>query len=102
MTPAFLKDFSRPLLFAHRGYSTKAPENTLAAFKLAWESGIPGVELDARLCESGEIVVFHDEELMRTTGAEGLVETTGLETLRTYDAGAHFNDRYKGEQGLRN
>ena len=94
----FLKNFARPLLFAHRGYSAKAPENTLSACKLAWESGIKGVELDIRLCESGELVVFHDEELIRTTGNEGLVEVTSLETLKTYDAGAHFDERFKGER----
>ena len=58
MNPSFLQNFSRPLLFAHRGYSAKAPENTMAAFRLAWESGIPGIELDVHLCKSGEAVVF--------------------------------------------
>ena len=87
MSPSFLQDFSRPLLFAHRGYSAKAPENTIAAFKLAWESGIPGVELDVHLCKSGEMVVFHDDDLERITGTAGTVESTDLETLKSLDAG---------------
>ncbi|MBN1685118.1 MAG: glycerophosphodiester phosphodiesterase, partial [Spirochaetales bacterium] len=52
----FLENYDRPLFFAHRGLSAKAPENTLAAFKLAWESGVPGVELDIRLCATEEVV----------------------------------------------
>lgn len=87
MSPSFLQDFARPLLFAHRGYSAKAPENTLAAFELAWKSGIPGIELDIHLCKSGELVVFHDEELERITGTAGTIESTDLETLKTLDAG---------------
>jgi glycerophosphoryl diester phosphodiesterase len=98
MSFTFLENFKRPLIFAHRGYSAKAPENTRSAFKLAWKSGVPGVELDIRLCDSDEVVVFHDEELIRTTGHEGLVETSSLETLKTYDAGGYFDDRFKGEQ----
>ncbi len=85
-------------MFAHRGCSAKAPENTLSAFKLAWDSGIHGVELDVRLCAGGELVVFHDEELVRTTGNEGLVELTSLETLKTYDAGARFDKSFAGER----
>ena len=47
-------------ILGHRGASSDAPENTLAAFQLALDQGADGVELDARLCGSGEVVVFHD------------------------------------------
>jgi glycerophosphoryl diester phosphodiesterase len=63
-------------ILGHRGASSDAPENTLAAFRLAMEQGADGVELDARLCRSGEVVVFHDERLERLTGVTGRVADT--------------------------
>ncbi len=60
-------------ILGHRGASSDAPENTLAAFLLALQQGADGVELDARLCRSGEVVVFHDERLEKLTGAAGRV-----------------------------
>lgn len=63
-------------ILGHRGASSDAPENTLAAFRLALAQGADGVELDARLCGSGEVVVFHDQRLERLTGATGLVADT--------------------------
>ena len=70
-------------ILGHRGASSDAPENTLAAFLLALEQGADGVELDARLCRSGEVVVFHDERLERLTGGRGrVVETSWGELSR--------------------
>src|SRR5262249_42384739 len=63
-------------ILGHRGASSDAPENTLAAFQLALEQGADGVELDARVCASGEVVVFHDERLERLTGGRGRVADT--------------------------
>jgi glycerophosphoryl diester phosphodiesterase len=65
--------FRRPdgapvLVFGHRGVRGEAPENTMAAFELAAQSGADGVELDVRLCRSGEVVVIHDPALTRSTG----------------------------------
>jgi len=77
----------RPFLFAHRGLSAKAPENTLRAFKLAWEAGIPGVELDVRITADDEVVVFHDNNLERMTGKDGTVEQSSLEELKRFDLG---------------
>jgi len=68
-------------ILGHRGASSDAPENTLAAFRLAMEQGADGVELDARLCRSGEVVVFHDERLERLTGASGRVADTVWDDL---------------------
>ena len=68
-------------ILGHRGASKDAPENTLAAFRLALEQGADGVELDARLCRSGEVVVFHDERLERLTGATGRVTATSWADL---------------------
>jgi glycerophosphoryl diester phosphodiesterase len=64
------------LVLAHRGASADAPENTLAAFRLAREQGADGVELDVIRCASGEVVVFHDDELSRLTGQAGWVRAT--------------------------
>ncbi|MDH5673141.1 MAG: glycerophosphodiester phosphodiesterase [Myxococcales bacterium] len=54
-----------PLLYAHRGVHHHEPENTLGAFAAAIELGADGVELDVRRCRSGEVVVFHDPDLLR-------------------------------------
>jgi glycerophosphoryl diester phosphodiesterase len=54
---------SRPLVFAHRGASRRAPENTLAAFRLARAGGADGVELDVRRTADGELVVHHDPDV---------------------------------------
>ena len=77
----------RPLIWGHRGASSEAPENTLAAFRLALEQGADGVELDAQRCGSGEVVVLHDESLGRTARFSGLVGETPYAVIRRLDAG---------------
>jgi len=80
----------RPLLFAHRGYSQKFPENTLLAFEKAVETGIDVLELDIRLTGDDQLVVFHDEEVSRITEATGLVREYALRDLQQLNAGFHF------------
>jgi len=75
-------------ILGHRGASQQAPENTLAAFELALREGADGVELDARLCATGEAVVFHDETLERLTGRPGAVRDTPWAVLRTLEVRA--------------
>src|SRR5437764_9810776 len=87
MLPAHFARSGRPLIWGHRGASFDAPENTLAAFRLAREMGADGVELDAQRCASGEVVVLHDESLGRTTRFAGLVTETPYSVIRTLDAG---------------
>ncbi len=84
-------------LFAHRGVSGEAPENTLAAFKAAAESGAHGIELDVQLTKDGQIVVIHDETIDRTTNGTGYVKDMAWEQLRTYDAGSWFHPSFQGE-----
>jgi glycerophosphoryl diester phosphodiesterase len=72
----------RPLVWAHRGACKERPENTLAAFRLAEEQGADGVELDVMRCRSGEVVVFHDDDLSRLAGRPERVRDLGLEELR--------------------
>lgn len=75
------------LILAHRGASADAPENTLEAFCLAVEQGADGVELDAMVCGSGEVVVCHDERLNRLAGLDWEVRRTPLWKLRQVDIG---------------
>jgi glycerophosphoryl diester phosphodiesterase len=71
-------------VFAHRGFAADYPENTLAAMRAAGEAA-DGIELDVQQCESGEVVVIHDESLERLTGATGEVSETDWKTLRALD-----------------
>ncbi|WP_040953004.1 glycerophosphodiester phosphodiesterase [Gorillibacterium massiliense] len=87
---------SRTFIFAHRGASGDAPENTMAAFRLAMEQGADGIELDIQMTRDRELVVIHDETLDRTTNGHGLVaHHTSAEIIRL-DA-SHSFTTYKGE-----
>lgn len=81
---------SRPLVFAHRGGSGLAPENTIAAFDTAMALGADGVELDVRLSKDGVVVVHHDASLDRTTNTRGGVDALDADELARVDAGYHF------------
>lgn len=76
-----------PLVWGHRGASAHAPENTLAAFRLAAEQGADGVELDCQLSADGIPVVIHDETLDRTTNGRGAVKDLTAAELSRLDAG---------------
>ena len=80
----------RPLFFAHRGGSALAPENTLPAFENGVALGADALELDVHYTRDGEIVVFHDETLDRTTSGRGPLAALTLDELRRLDAGYHF------------
>ncbi|HEY0712442.1 MAG TPA: glycerophosphodiester phosphodiesterase [Polyangia bacterium] len=72
----------RPLILGHRGASAREVENTLPAFAQAEAEGADGVELDVFLCASGEIVVFHDDDLQRLAGMPQRVRELSLRELR--------------------
>lgn len=93
-----LASLTQPVIFAHRGSSAYAPENTLAAFKLAAEQGADAIELDAKLSADGEVVVIHDQTVNRTTNGTGRVSELRLEELQRLDAGAFFSDHFRGEK----
>jgi glycerophosphoryl diester phosphodiesterase len=88
----------RPIIVAHRGSSAIAPENTLAAFQRAVEGGADAVELDIRLTSDGEVVVFHDSQLRRTTNGRGRVEEHTLASLKELSAGRWFNRSFSSEK----
>jgi glycerophosphoryl diester phosphodiesterase len=70
-----------PFIWAHRGASKNAPENTMAAFSAAVELAADGLELDIHLSRDGIPVVIHDESLERTTDGRGLVADASLDSL---------------------
>ncbi len=88
---------TRPFLWAHRGASCCAPENTLAAFAAAVEDGADGLELDIHLSRDGVPVVIHDEKLDRTTDGSGPVAWMTLQQLQQLDAGSWFSAAFAGE-----
>jgi glycerophosphoryl diester phosphodiesterase len=78
---------ARPLVYGHRGTRRGAPENTLLAMRRALSQGADGVELDVRLCKSGEVVVVHDADLRRVSGADVVVAEAELRGLEQHDLG---------------
>jgi glycerophosphoryl diester phosphodiesterase len=80
-----------PRVFAHRGASTDYPENTMAAFHAAEEIGAPYIELDIHMTCDGQIVVIHDDDLLRTAGRGGFVREMTLSKVRGADAGYCFS-----------
>jgi glycerophosphoryl diester phosphodiesterase len=80
---AFFSRGGRPLVFAHRGGSALAPENTMAAFTNGLAIGADGLELDVHLARDGVVVVHHDRLLDRTTTLRGpLIARTSAELER--------------------
>ncbi len=80
----------RPILFAHRGASHHAPENTWESFDLALSLGADVIEMDVRLAKDGEVMVIHDARLERTTDGHGLVREYSCRELLALDAGYRF------------
>lgn len=91
---------SRTKILAHRGASAYAPENTMAAFELALEMGVQGIELDVQLSRDGKLVVIHDLTIERTSNGQGKVADLTLDELRQYDFSYSFSGKY-GEAGSR-
>jgi glycerophosphoryl diester phosphodiesterase len=87
----------RPTIFAHRGASAYAPENTLAAYDLAIRQGADAIELDAKLCADGEVVILHDQTVNRTTNGTGDISQLPLAEIKKLDAGSYFDSAFRGE-----
>ena len=86
-----------PLVIAHRGDQSNAPENTIAAFTKALELGADGIELDVRLTRDNELVVFHDRCLERTSNGFGPVNHRTQQEVLAFDAGSWFSPEFYGE-----
>jgi glycerophosphoryl diester phosphodiesterase len=89
-----------PLLIAHRGESHLAPENTLAAFRLAWSLRDDAIEMDVHLTNDGQVVVCHDDDTIRTTGgrAQCVIRDSTADELRALDVGSWKHPKYAGER----
>lgn len=86
------------LIVAHRGASHTAPENTLAAFRLAWEEGADGAEGDFYLTADNQIVCIHDKDTKRTAGKKLMVADSSFDELRKLDVGSWKDKKYAGEK----
>jgi glycerophosphoryl diester phosphodiesterase len=87
----------KPLIWAHRGASAVAPENTLEAFTLAHEMEADGIELDIHLSKDGELIVTHDETVNRCSDGTGRVVDKTLKELKQLD----FSNHIPGYRGVR-
>jgi glycerophosphoryl diester phosphodiesterase len=87
-----------PELIAHRGFSSKAPENTLSSLEAALEAGIESVEFDIHTAACGTPVLFHDPMLGRTTNGVGPLRRRPLAQLKALDAGSWFGPDFSGER----
>jgi len=93
-----LESLPRPAIYAHRGASAHAPENTLAAFELAIRQNANAIELDATLCGDQHVIVFHDDTVERTTDGHGAVLDLPLSAIKELDAGSSFDANFRGEK----
>jgi glycerophosphoryl diester phosphodiesterase len=85
-------------IIAHRGSSFIAPENTLAAFALAWQEGSDAIEGDFRLTRDGHVVAMHDKDLQRVAGDRSRVADLTLDELRQFDVGRWKHGRFAGQR----
>lgn len=86
------------LIIAHRGASHDAPENTLAAARLAWTQGADGLECDVQLTQDGKLAVIHDDDLRRVAGSPLRVAELTMEALREHGVGGWKGEAFVGEK----
>ncbi len=98
LNPVMKELRNTPMVVAHRGFSGKAPENTIAAFTMALEAGVSMIELDVQVSKDNHVVVIHDPTIDRTTDGEGKVSELTLAELKKLDAGSWFHVKYKDER----
>jgi glycerophosphoryl diester phosphodiesterase len=87
----------RPLVVAHRGASSDAPENTLASFNLAWEQDADAIEADFHLTRDGKLACIHDPDTKRVAAKALVVANATLDELRELDIGAWKDEAWRGE-----
>jgi glycerophosphoryl diester phosphodiesterase len=93
-----LESLSQPVIFAHRGASAYAPENTLAAFELALNQQADAIELDVKLSADGHVIVIHDSTVDRTTNGYGKVEDLTLANLKALDVRSFPDNQFAEEK----
>ncbi|WP_022867442.1 glycerophosphoryl diester phosphodiesterase [Schaalia vaccimaxillae] len=87
-----------PRIYAHRGASSLAPENTIAAFAKAAEVGASWFEFDVDIIRDGSLIVMHDDRLDRTTNGKGGYYNLTFSDIRRLDAGKWFSNTYTFER----
>jgi len=85
-----------PQVIGHRGAAAYAPENTLESIHTAADMGIEWVELDVKLTKDDVPIMFHDEELDRTTNGSGLVQDKTYEEIKQIEAGSWYGESFTG------
>lgn len=98
LTSAVLAGAAPPEIIGHRGASFDAPENTVAAIKLAWDQKADASEFDIYLAADGRIAVIHDADTKRTAGVAALVAKTPWAELQKLDVGTWKAAKYAGEK----
>jgi glycerophosphoryl diester phosphodiesterase len=88
---------SYPIIIGHRGYKKRYPENTMASFKAARDSGVQMIEIDINISKDNQFPVIHDPTLERTTNGTGAVIDHTMKELRKLDAGSWFHTDYACE-----
>ncbi len=83
---------------AHRGFSGRYPENTMAAFRAAVALGVDAIEIDVHLSRDGHVVIMHDAKLDRTTDGNGALADHTLEEIKRVDAGSWKGAQFAGER----
>lgn len=81
---------NRPLKIGHRGAKGHLAENTLESIQKALELGVGGIEIDVHLCQTGELVVFHDFTLERMTDGSGDIAMKSLDELKSLKINGEF------------
>ncbi len=84
-------------VIGHRGASSEAPENTLAANRLAFQQNADGIEVDVRLTKDRKLVCMHDKNTLRTAGQELVIKESTLKELKSLDVGLWKGKQWKGE-----
>jgi len=85
-----------PLIVAHRGASKDAPENTLPAFRLAWEQNADAIEGDFHLTKDKQIICIHDKDTKRVSDKTLIVAESTLAELKQLDVGSYHSEQFKG------
>lgn len=86
------------LVAGHRGICALYPENTMVSFRAALEADVDNIEMDLNVTRDGRLVVIHDTTLDRTTDGEGKVRDYTFDRIKSFDAGAKFDKKFKGEK----
>lgn len=88
----------KPLLLSHRGFSGTYPENSPLAFRMAVEkTNADGIESDVHISKDGELVIFHDASVERTSNGTGLIRDHTYEELLSLDIGGWKSPEFAGE-----